>query len=624
MRAAIISLFLVLTVGTTPLAEGKITADPNAPGARQPEETATETDVRLDQEVTLEARQKSVLSILTDLSQKTGITFKAGQNSKDWESRDIKMNVFATDLPLRELMGAMARVMKFRWTREGKEDAYTYRFYMDRRTRLEAEERRAREEEERQRRLAEKRSKALSSYYSAANMSPQELAKLKTENPFLYAVGSTGILGSIGRFFSESPSAIEAIMNGRAANISAATLSAGAQQGLLNAMQGLWQFENSMGDRDRPFPDELASNIGQVSISINRHMEQMRGGPPVEDFLLGEMQMRYAEHHVDFPIFDPESSIAQLFGKAIIKSQDEGMPLRDALQDAESQLMKLFQEHMRKPEQGDPEPEHPDEPALHVKIKFETGANRLPLVQEDLAKQSKLAMVSDSFGPGQGMARFKGEELELKEILDKIARGFQYNWEKHGSVIEFRDRKWYEKRAALIPEAWLETWREKLKKTGTLDLDDLAQIASLTPEQFRTNLAEDEVLSRANLTGTYYGGRDALRLYAVLSESQQAAIFTPGGIDMRGLTPEQWALAEKLISSKNAGYLTSREATFMLSATRTKRDKQWEYAMTITTSDGLEPLKWSMTTPLYEERKPKPAAGEPAPKTNTQTAEGAK
>ncbi|MGC8863077.1 MAG: hypothetical protein ACP5R5_09930, partial [Armatimonadota bacterium] len=127
MRILISCLLAILIWPTGLLAEGKITIDPNVPGAREAEETATDTDPRLDQKVTLEAKQKSVLTILAELSEKTGVTLKAGQNSKDWESQDTKMNIFVKDVPLRELMASMARVMKFRWSREAVEGNYSYR-----------------------------------------------------------------------------------------------------------------------------------------------------------------------------------------------------------------------------------------------------------------------------------------------------------------------------------------------------------------------------------------------------------------------------------------------------------------------------------------------------------------
>ena len=609
MRALIISLILTLSLGTAALPQGKVTVDPNAPGAREPEETTVVTDARLDQKVTYEAKQKAVLAILAGLSEKTGVTFKAGQNNKDWESRDRKMNVFAKDVPLRDLMGSMARVMKFKWTREGKENAYIYRFYMDRRTRLEADARRTREEEERQKRLAEKRTKALAAYFTAANLSPQDLAKLKTENPFLYAIRSTGILSSMVRFFTESPAAVEAITNGRAANISAAALSPAGQQGLLKSMQDMWQFENKMMDKDRQFPDEFANNIGQVNISINRHLEEMQGGPRM-DFLLGEMSMGSPESagaHVEMPIFDPESSVAKMIGGMIIKSQDEGTPLKDTLRDAETDVMKVVQEEMKKTDAGDPEPEHPDEPDLHAKIKFKPDSNRLPDVEATLAKESKLAVVSDSFGSPWGITSFSGEESELKAVLDKIGDAFLYNWEKHGRIIELRDRKWYDKRAAMIPEEWLENWRNTLKKTGTLDIADLAQIMSLTMEQFTTNIQPDETLTRSGLMGIYFGNRDLLKLYGALGEAQQGAIFASSGLDARSLSPEQWPLAQKLIEGRNASFLMNQDAHVTLFATRKADGKLFSYAFTVKTSEELPPIEWKFQTPQYQE----PPAKEP-------------
>jgi len=610
MRALVISPFLLIIAAAGLFAEGKITVDPNAPGSRPAEEIAGDIDSRLDQQVTYEAKQKRVIELLSELSEKTGVTLKAGQNSKDWESQDVKMNVFVKDVPLRELMASMARVMKFRWSREGKEGDYTYRFYMTRKTKLEAEARRTREEDERQKRLAEKRSKALATYSQAANLAPEELAKLKTENPFLYAVSSTGILSSLGAFLAESPAAAEALMTGRAASISAASLSGAGQQALLKSMQQLRRFENTLTDTNRPLPDDISDNIGQVNVVINRFMEDMGAMPQVPEFILGEMSISYGGHDVMFPIpiFDPEGGLAKLFGKALIKSQEEGVPLKDSLKGLEFEAMKVLQTEMKKADAGEPEPEHPDEPALHAKIKFKPEESQLASVQAELAKASGLSIVSDCYGPGWAITQFGGgEELELKTILDKIAEAYGCNWEKHGSILEFRDRKWYEKRAALIPWAWLESWRQTLMKTGTLDLDDLAQVASLTIAQVNGNFSkEDKVLSRP-LMVAWHSSRDVLRLYGSLDEAQKAAIFAPGGLDLRSLAPEQWALAEKLINSKNAAYLANPDAAVTLSATRTPQGKRFRYVFTVA-AEGADPLEWSLTTPLYEKPEPKTAA----------------
>ena len=142
-----VAIVLFASVSTAALALGKITVDPNAGPIVSTSETKQAVDKRLDQKVTYEARRKTVLAIMNDLSAATGITFRAGYNNEDWQVRDRKMNIFARDVPLTELMSSIAHVMKFKWKRAGKEGGYTYRLFMDRKTLLDAENQRLREEE---------------------------------------------------------------------------------------------------------------------------------------------------------------------------------------------------------------------------------------------------------------------------------------------------------------------------------------------------------------------------------------------------------------------------------------------------------------------------------------------
>ena len=88
-------------------AVGKITVDPNVPGAEAAEDTP-KPDTRVAEKITYQAKKKTVLAILTDLTELTGVTLKAGYNTKDWQVRDRKMNIFAKDIPLAQIMNSIA------------------------------------------------------------------------------------------------------------------------------------------------------------------------------------------------------------------------------------------------------------------------------------------------------------------------------------------------------------------------------------------------------------------------------------------------------------------------------------------------------------------------------------
>ncbi len=600
MRATSLIVLLAILTPSYLYAEGKITVDPNAPGNAPKSETMVEKDDRLDQKVNYEAKQKTVAEILSDLSRETGVTMNAGQNSKDWESRDVKMIIFAKDLSLRELMNSMARVMKFRWVREGKPGEYTYRFYMSGRTKMEAEARRLREEQNARDRSIEKRKKALDSYLAAATISEEDLEKLKTQNPFLYAVSKANILQPLSGLLARTPGAINALTTGQRLTVPISTLPQEAQSLALQAVQNLRRFESKLSGRERLSPEELAGNMDRAAIHINRYIEDIqdiRGA----DMLLGMIQIDIEGQNVNIPLIDPESAIAKLFGKAVIASDEQNKPFQEMSELFGSEIRKIFEDEFNKLEGGEPEPEHPDEPALHEKFEFKPQSSSFAEVLAELAKVTRLSIVSDSYhGLVLGMLPAKTGELELKEILDSIAQGYGCNWEKRGSVLEFRDKKWYQKRAALIPQAWIQTWCDTLKKTGTLEISDLAQIAGLTPEQVRMNLIPDNVLSRANLIGIYFANRDILRLYGTLSEEQRITLFSAQGLDLYTLTPEQWQLAEKLISSRNASYLLVQDLPITIRGQAERLGKQFKYSFTFA-AEGLDPITLSFLSPLYIE-----------------------
>ena len=117
--SAILMVIVFAAAPHSAAAVGKITIDPNVPGAESSEDTP-KPDTRVAQKITYQARKKTVLAILTDLTEMTGVTLKAGYNNKDWQVRDRKMNIFAEDVPLAHIMNSIARVMKFKWSKSGE------------------------------------------------------------------------------------------------------------------------------------------------------------------------------------------------------------------------------------------------------------------------------------------------------------------------------------------------------------------------------------------------------------------------------------------------------------------------------------------------------------------------
>jgi len=604
----ILLISLLLAMALSAAKAEKITVDPNAPGAadKAPAEAVDKIDERLAQEITYEARRKTVIAICADLTELTGVTFKAGVNEKDWQVRDRKMNIFAKDCTLANLMNSIARVMKFKWEIGNKDTTPTYRLFMNRKTLLDAESQRLREEEKRDRIMTEKREKMIGYFGKLDQLSPQDLAKLKQDNPFMYVAATSGIAAPLGQFFKEMPVATEALASGQELSLGGANISLAAQQGLMQAAAAFAKLEFTMGGRRGSLPDDILNNAGQLSVQLNSHADMMNSSH-MGNTMLGEISTRIGERNIDFPFFDPDSKLTQMIGKAIIQSQEEDRPMDEVMKDMQGEMMQAVFSEMKRDESGEPAPEHPEDEALKAKIKIKAKDNRLDEIEAALADASKLAVVSDSFGRTMSMPVSLGEkDITIREALDQIADGYRYNWDKRASVIEFRDKNWFKKRAAQIPEAWIQGWRDTLKNTGTLDINDLAQIAALTFEQFQTNISDDDDLMRSSITGLIMRSRDMLRAYGSLGDTQQAAIFSEDGLNLRSLTPEQWQQIEKLINQRNGLFLQNNESTLLLRGRRNQQNKCYEYKFTLSTSEELTPIEWSFTTPEYKEPPEKP------------------
>ncbi len=618
---------LILTALVVPaFAVGKVTDDPNKPGAAQEAPSADlQADPKLAQKVTYLASKKSVAAIFDELAKSTGVVLKAGRNAGDWQVRDRKMNIFAKDVPLNELMNSMARVMKFKWEISGEPGARSYRLFMDRRSLLDAEAQRARAEQKAEEERARKRQKSLLEYARLGNLTPEEKARMKTESPFMYVVANSGMGGSMATFFGESPGALEAIATGQKFQMNAASLSKAAQDGLVKSMQSMVDFEKRFsGGSGRTLPPDLASNMDTVEVRINHKLEDIRGLAQT-DLFLGEIEFRYKGGQLTVPMFDPESGMAKMIGKALITCEETGRTMQDVMQEIGPEMMATVVKDIRKEQGGEPIIEHADDPALSVKIKLTPEGVELPKVEEALAEASQYAVVSDHFGGlGRPLGNAPRGEMELKKALEQIAETYNYNWDRKGNVIELRDRNWFRKRAAQIPDAWLDAWREEYVKTGTIDLDSLAQMAALTQEQVAVNLMGDDVLK--NAVGQLYSSRELLRLYGSLDANQRAALFTEAGLDLRSLTPDQWSQAQKTIQARGAGAELTRGSVIV--GSRSREDKRLVYLFKQLGSDKEQLGAWTIFTPQYiaptpsEEPAPaKPADTKPA---ETKPAEAAK
>ena len=613
MRIAFLTLALI-TACLPALAVGKITTDPNVPGAAAPsEEIIQGTDTRLSKKVTIEQARAPLRKILDELTKSTGVVLKAGANNGDWQVRDRKMNIFAKDVPLAQLMNSISHVMKFKWQRKGEDGKWTYRLYMDRRTLLDAEAQRSRAEAKEKADETRRRQNALDVFGKLSSLSDTEKAKLKTDNPFLYAVSKNGWGDSLGDFLREVPAASEALASGQKTSIEAGMLSPKARTGIMNAMKSEMDMENrfNRSQSTRLLPEGLDPST--VTIFINQNIDKMPDMPG-KGALLGEVSFRYEGGSVDTPFLNPDSPLVKWIGKVIIECEEQDCGVDDYLEEHKGEMSAAMVNEVKTSSGGEPENEHPDDPSLAAKVNLKPDSPALFNVEMDLANASKLCVVSDHFqnvpmgGMPPEMTGTPRGEMELKAALDKIGDAYVYNWDKRGSVIELRDRNWFRKRAAQIPDAWLEVWRNELETTGTIDLDSLSQIAQLTPEQYSANVLYDDTLSRSNLIGVVISSREVLRFYASLGPEQRASLPIGSGLDVVALSSDQSDEFAKLLNTKGQKLATDQQAT--MSYVRSQAEKTFFYNFKVF-ADGKLIAQWNLATAMTYKRPPEAKTATP-------------
>lgn len=616
MRFVLLALFLFCTPA---FARDKITVDPNAGPAPSAVATPDADKDRMAQRITYEAKRQSVLVILEGISKLSGVTLKAGYNEKDWQVRDRKMNVFAKDVPLSNLMNSIGRVMKFKWIAEKGEKGRPaiYRLIMDRKTLLDAESQRVREEERMEALTVERRKQTLESYAKLSELSAADLDKLRKEDPYQYVLATSGYAKGLNDFFAAVPGAQEAMASGQERAFPIAGLQEPAQRACRQMLQSIMEIAKRMlGRPPDGMPPDWIDNLSYDEMRFTCNPDaRFSWDRELGGVVAADVKIAFDENsHARLPLLFPGCHMAKAVGEILAGSKADGRSMEEMDKEVNSVIDSAAAADMEETQPHEEPIERPDDPALKAKIRIKPDSGKLEDVQAALAKESGLAVVSDNFGASTMDSRLAPlfKETEIRSVIEQMAKLYLYTWDKPRGAVEFRDRKWYRKRAAQIPDAWLEVWRESLKKNGTLSLDELAEIAVLSNDQISMNISPDPELQAADVSETVTANQDTLVLYAGLTEAQRKMLFTDDGLDCQALTPEQSTQVRSLISLLDAQLLEDADTPVILTAIRTQnKNGRTKYVFTAAVGEADKPLEWSFQAPRYIAPKEKASDKEP-------------
>ena len=176
---------------------------------------------------------------------------------------------------------------------------------------------------------------------------------------------------------------------------------------------------------------------------------------------------------------------------------------------------------------------------------------------------------------------------------------YSRNWWIRDSTIELRDRYWFRKRSLQIPEAWMEKWRAAFVKTGTLEIDDLADMAQLAGEgaKYSANIDRDKVLKCWSMSERRARQPEVpavLRLARRRPAGERLLRVRPDG---ETLTEAQWQLA-----ARTAGSWMPESKLVLTAVRKTGSWNPFEYSFTASTADGAK-TKMILRSPRYEPPK---------------------
>lgn len=600
MKTGLLGLVALFLLANVSRAEGLITVDPNQSGAAK-QRSSDKIDPRLAQKITYSAKAKMVSEILDELTRMTGVTLNAGYNKQDWQVRDRKMVIFVKDLPLAELMNSIARVMKFNWSKNIDADPPTYRLYMNRELLLEANKLLREQEQKLEKEKATLRAEQLDNMLNADKMTPEEVAETKEKNPRLYIWNKSGGAQSLRELCEAYSDIRNALVNRSELIISMQSLPPHAQSVVPALLDALNKERRYHLGEELPVND-IDKLIDCATLVINPSAYSRDDDPVLGRYDLGGLLFVTDGTGLGTAIPNPDDLASNAGMQIGIKSVDDGQNRIDVARDMDQRIDEAALKQMQQDETGEPLVEHEEDPELDVKVKLGTEKPFLQEYQEALAKESSYCIVSDFFTTREAYQAIRQDELEISQILRMIQDGFHYNWEKHGSVLEFRDRYWYCKRSETIPESWLADWRKTLKETGTMTFDQLAKVSQLSPGQYWTSINEDEALNMNMALSEYVLDPNSGALfgaYLSLNNDARKMLFSESGLSL-DILPADVLTVLKRQAVMRPECCNVSPGDVRLRVFKQKFGEEWYHCFSFSSDNIGEPIIIKYVIPRYE------------------------
>lgn len=459
---------------------------------------------RLQNAITLRARDQPLSELLADVGKRTGVRLRTTRLTGD-----DKVTLFVKDRPAAEILARIAAHFDFQWSREGevyelgqglaaqnrerklRENAVAEHL-RDLRARLDLLSRMASTPRDR----LEARRTELATRLRAGNLAPEELARLSAEMQAVTELLAPGALASLTIYRQLTP----------------------AQSAQLTTT-GELRFSTAAGTLGAPLAEQIHAAAAEMLRSgrVMRVSTDVGGGGgaaaapgnPVENeppigataqlTLDDTSRMPFGGRghgrqplNLRFMLMSIRGEGGRQSSFPVMWSSNPGTSGRTAERPATDTN---DPELKREVEVGDPEKgaaaRNVVPPAAGLFLaggpSALPGFEPLSRMLEQLHEKTGLSILSDSFISARLDPRGMIARQAISRHLDAWARQLDYDWKRENGLIELRSRWFFQDRPEEIADRQLRPWRDALRKAGTFGLDDLATImAALTDPQARS------------------------------------------------------------------------------------------------------------------------------------------
>lgn len=538
VRPAVVLAVLFLT--STICMADVITSDPNVPGAqvevKAPEKI--EIDSRLDQKITYKAEVKRLPEVLAELSSQTGVQMTVSSGSRFWHVRQRRVTLFIKDMPLRQLMDQLERLLDYHFSRMGEPGAYSYVLWQDLNGRKSEQGTLTSREE--QKRLHQMRAitDTLKDAEMALMIKPEDAEKYRKKNPWLaYLAGNPRGRAYAELMLSIPREALDKLVAEDQARVmfNLEDLSPHGQEAL-RKIGSLIDFKKIS---EEVYSGGLGDDASVDGFWISRNNDETTQDLAVPYWL----QVGVERHTVDaFSITYSDAPMDKVTSYPAGWNQEE--------QRAREVLYIEQEREKQKDEKPDPVLE---QTAKYEEKKPVIGQSSTSFTLEQLAELFDFDVMYECYPiRSTGYSTYIGERSLKATLQDIVQYTGDLDWTIDNTVIRFRHSDWALRRSWEIPEEWINAWTAVIERDHWLDLDTLVEIATkVSEDQFKHNFQsngwipsstiEDPLvvdLFRAAGVGKARYAREMLSMYGRLSTLQREKIWSPEGLSFDEIADE--------------------------------------------------------------------------------------